>query len=84
MLDRFGNWLGGIKQVMKLSSDKNFRKLMQNPGMRVLLKDREFQEAVEKKDFQKMMANPKFSELLQDADFQDLIQNINLSQAKSD
>ena len=77
MFDKFGNMMNQMKMMQQLMKDENFRVLMNNPKVREVFMDPEFQRLVRENDISQTMANPKFASLMSDPEIRQLISKLN-------
>ncbi len=79
MFDKLKGMKDQMAMLQKLMTDPNFRAFMMHPKIQALLRDPEFQEAMQKqKDPTTLLSNPKFAALRNDPEIAQLASKLNL------
>ena len=69
-------FFGNLNDLIKLAQDQDFRKFLGNPKVQVLMKDPQFQKAVQEKNVFKLTAHPEFSELMKDPEIRSALEKL--------
>ena len=70
MFSSLGGLFQNFEDFLRLAKDENFQKFYNNPKVRELMKDPEFQRAAHERNVFSLMANREFAELLKDPEVQ--------------